>query len=87
MLSWPCIQTSKYFIFQIWLKNGKRALDIDYYKDKQLADIVQLDDQVIPDNLYYLTRPQLWEMTMIQFLQFHLPTNKTVPNYFITYKL
>jgi hypothetical protein len=29
------------------LKNGKRALDIDYYKDKHLADIVQLDDPVI----------------------------------------
>jgi hypothetical protein len=40
-------KTGKYFIFQIWLKNGKRALDIDYYKDKHLADIVQLDDPVI----------------------------------------
>ncbi len=29
------------------MKNGKRALDIDYYKDKHLADIVQLDDPVI----------------------------------------
>ncbi len=66
------IKTTKYLIFQIWLKNGKRALDIDYYKDKQLADIVQLDDQVILDNLYYLTRSQLWEMTMIQILQFLL---------------
>ena len=54
MLSWPCIQTSKYFIFQIWLKNGKRALDIDYYKDKHLADIVELDDPVILNICYDL---------------------------------
>jgi hypothetical protein len=34
-------------MFQIWLKNGKQALDIAYCKDKQLSDIVQLGDQVI----------------------------------------
>ncbi len=34
-------------VFQIWLRDGQRAMDVDYYKGKPLSEIVQLGDQVI----------------------------------------
>ncbi len=41
------------------MKNGKRARNIDNFKDKHLSDIVKLGDQVIK---YYLTDVvELWD--------------------------